>query len=295
MEGKKSFIVYTSWYDFLEDLSNEQKGMWLDWMMRYTNDEWDNKEIVYPTDPMVKMACKMVKDTLKRDLDSWKEQKAKRSEAGKKGMAIRWHSNDIANDNTTITKDNSVINANNKDITKITDNVNVNVNVNDNVNVLSKDNDILCAEMGETISTLPAIKCPKGHEKGFNVYEKDIEKWQQVYIGVDVKHELEKMRLWLESNPKSRKTYNGMPKFINNWLSRAQDQASKFNRNNQAPTTPEQPQLLNGGFEIVDTKPSETPYEVANTIKTLHLNDKQAEQWLSAYTDEFSQEVRKYL
>ena len=45
--GKKSFVIYTSWKMWLDGLSLEQKGLWLDWMLLYTNDE--NPDCTYLT------------------------------------------------------------------------------------------------------------------------------------------------------------------------------------------------------------------------------------------------------
>lgn len=51
------------------------------------------------------------------------------------------------------------------------------------------------------------------------------------YPGVSVMEELGKMRAWLITNASQRKTVKGMPKFINNWLSRAQDKAPRGGSN----------------------------------------------------------------
>ena len=53
--------------------------------------------------------------------------------------------------------------------------------------------------------------------------EKDIIQWQRTYPAVDVHAELAKMESWLDANPKKRKTAMGIKRFINSWLSRAQD------------------------------------------------------------------------
>ena len=53
--------------------------------------------------------------------------------------------------------------------------------------------------------------------------EKDIIQWQRTYPAVDVHAELAKMESWLDANPKKRKTSVGIKRFINSWLSRAQD------------------------------------------------------------------------
>ena len=81
-ENKKSFIIYTSWKIWLDALTNEQKGQWLNWMMAYTNDL--NPE--YPDDDVVKMACLMTQETLKRDLKKYKN----RCEKNLKNINKRW-------------------------------------------------------------------------------------------------------------------------------------------------------------------------------------------------------------
>lgn len=48
-----------------------------------------------------------------------------------------------------------------------------------------------------------------------------------VYQAIDVEEELQRMKAWLISNPKNRKTSKGIKRFINSWLSRAQDKAPK--------------------------------------------------------------------
>ncbi len=59
----------------------------------------------------------------------------------------------------------------------------------------------------------------------YNVTENDVEKYQQLYPGIDCMQELRKIVGWCDSNPKNRKTRNGAKRFVNGWLSRAQDKA----------------------------------------------------------------------
>lgn len=51
----------------------------------------------------------------------------------------------------------------------------------------------------------------------------DVTKWIQLYPAVDVEQELRAMAGWLDANPAKRKTARGIKRFINAWLSRAQD------------------------------------------------------------------------
>jgi hypothetical protein len=51
----------------------------------------------------------------------------------------------------------------------------------------------------------------------------DVLKWQKLYPAVNVEAELNKMEGWLDANPRKRKTKMGVKRFVNSWLSRAQD------------------------------------------------------------------------
>lgn len=57
-----------------------------------------------------------------------------------------------------------------------------------------------------------------------------------IYPQVDVKSELRKMKGWFMGNPSKRKTKNGIMRFINSWLSKAQDTNPAGTFSNQAPS-----------------------------------------------------------
>ena len=57
------------------------------------------------------------------------------------------------------------------------------------------------------------------------VSENDVVTYQQLYPGIDVKQELRNIEAWCLSNPRNRKTRNGAKRFLNAWLSRAQNSA----------------------------------------------------------------------
>ena len=61
----------------------------------------------------------------------------------------------------------------------------------------------------------------------FHVEQADIIEWQRTYKAIDVNHELDRMRQWLDANPGKRKTERGMKRFIVAWLSRASDNRSQ--------------------------------------------------------------------
>jgi hypothetical protein len=55
--------------------------------------------------------------------------------------------------------------------------------------------------------------------------EDDAEKDRKAYPAVDVVAEYQKMSRWLDANQKNRKTKSGIKRFVNSWLSRAQNSA----------------------------------------------------------------------
>lgn len=59
----------------------------------------------------------------------------------------------------------------------------------------------------------------------FSITEDDAQADQKAYPAVDVMSEYQKMERWLEANPKNRKTKSGIKRFVNSWLSRAQNSA----------------------------------------------------------------------
>jgi hypothetical protein len=60
--------------------------------------------------------------------------------------------------------------------------------------------------------------------------------WQDLYPCVDIEQELKKMKGWLDSNPKRRKTSRGIKAFITNWLSRQQDKGPPQNKSSPGPS-----------------------------------------------------------
>lgn len=57
----------------------------------------------------------------------------------------------------------------------------------------------------------------------YGITQDQVDKWAGLYPAVDIMQELRNMQGWLDSNPKKRKTKNGILRFVTGWLSRAQD------------------------------------------------------------------------
>lgn len=84
-----------------------------------------------------------------------------------------------------------------------------------------------------------------------DVYQSDIAKWAELYPAVDIIQELKKMVGWLDSNPKKRKTKRGINRFINNWLSNAQDKGGSFIRNNCGNYKNQTEQMLEQSYDMM--------------------------------------------
>jgi hypothetical protein len=54
--------------------------------------------------------------------------------------------------------------------------------------------------------------------------------YQENYPGIDAVLEARKALQWCRDNPQRRKTHMGMPRFINSWMSRAQDRGTPMRR-----------------------------------------------------------------
>ena len=214
MKEKGSFVLYTKFYDTFKELTDEQAGQLIKCIFEYVNDM--NPE----PSGLIKIAFIPIKQQLKDDLVKWKEEKQKRSDAGKKGMASRYNNvkEDVTNDNNVSKCYNKTNNVKN-DLTNVSDNVNVYVNVNDNENNKYNNNIIN--------NIIISIELPLNDNSMYAISEEKVEQWQQVYQAIDVKNELEKMKCWLNANPKNRKTRKGIERFIVAWLSRSQDKAPR--------------------------------------------------------------------
>ena len=84
-----------------------------------------------------------------------------------------------------------------------------------------ESNTNICAAASAT----PAATLPLLDGSSFAITQEDAEKDEAAYPAVDVMAEYSKMARWLDANPKNRKTKSGIKRFINSWLSRAQNSA----------------------------------------------------------------------
>ena len=79
-DGKKKIIVYADWIDSFEELSDEEAGKLIKHFFRYVNDQEPVLE-----DRILKAHWIHIQNTLKRDLDKWKNYVEKQRVNGQKG------------------------------------------------------------------------------------------------------------------------------------------------------------------------------------------------------------------
>jgi uncharacterized protein YdaU (DUF1376 family) len=165
----------------------------------------------------------LINETL---LEEWRDSEARmeqisevRSAAGKIGNEKRWKSK-IANRSQAVAKGSQA-------------NTNQSQAVAQDKTEEEKTANQIKNFSPEASSAPSAICLPLNTGTEFQVFAETVTEWQSLYPGVDVLQELRKMRGWLLANLQRRKTARGIRKFINAWLSRAQDESSnKFNGRN---------------------------------------------------------------
>src|SRR5919108_1150816 len=62
------------------------------------------------------------------------------------------------------------------------------------------------------------------------ITENDVREWEEAYPAVNVRQELREIRQWNLSNPKKRKTRNGWPRHVTEWLGGEQDRNQSHTR-----------------------------------------------------------------
>lgn len=77
----------------------------------------------------------------------------------------------------------------------------------------------------------------------FGLTKAQLDEFQDLYAGIDVLQQVKSVKAWCLANPKNRKTRSGAMKFLNAWLSRAQNQAPTRTTSGPAPQKGALPRL----------------------------------------------------
>jgi len=180
---KDSFIVYRSFYEAAEPLSDQEE---LQLYRAIFNFGLNHKQT--EMEPLPRAMFQLIKPQLEANHKRW-------INGNKGGRPIQKESEDKPSDNQ-----NESTAEPNKNKNK---NKNKNANKNNNANVV--------------------ITLPLNDSSGYDILDSDLDKYKDLYPAVDVDQQLRSMLGWLDSNPKRRKTKNGIANFVNTWLSKEQD------------------------------------------------------------------------
>lgn len=124
-DEKKSFIGYCDWLQLVEDLEDAEAGKIFLWLLKYVNSTSENNP-PYPGEKHLKIICKVFQKQLYEDFIKWKDERERRSEAGRKGGLAKSSNTKQCQAEPSRAKQYLANEADNV-------NDNVNVNVNDNV------------------------------------------------------------------------------------------------------------------------------------------------------------------
>lgn len=99
---------------------------------------------------------------------------------------------------------------------------------------LSYDNQLNKSAEQIKFASAPIISIPLNDKTEFDITDNMYKEFCDLYPSVDIMRELRGMRAWSISNPKKKKTRSGVMRFINSWLSKAQDNGGNYNNNRSA-------------------------------------------------------------
>lgn len=114
--------------------------------------------------------------------------------------------------------------------------------------------------------------------------------WAEAYPAVDVMAECRKAKVWEDSNPKNRKTFDGHARYLNTWLAKAQNQARAAPAQGQPAATPEKPRSVWEIQEQIKLLSSERDRLNRSDFETTAGCEKYPEQW--AKVQELNAKIR---
>lgn len=109
-------------------------------------------------------------------------------------------------------------------------------------NIRSKEDiNTTCSEQtsfaSEPNTGLPALILKDGSR--FHISQNHFNEFVNAYPGVDIRDQILKMSQWLKTNPTKRKTKNGIMRFINSWIARAEREDTRQSQSSVKITMPE--------------------------------------------------------
>lgn len=239
MADKKSFVMYSSWATMITEMPDEQAAQ----LIKAICAHQIGKEYTI-TDPMVCAVYSMIEEQMNADADSYAERCQKRSENAKRQWEQKQKDADASEKmqmHASASEKMQVhasafqkmqMHASAGDTDTESDSEYESDTESDSdkeLNTLKNTSYSSCSERFENPSEpeadVEAIQLNDGSD--WRPTQKDYEEWQRLFPAVDVPEQFRKMRSWSLSNPALRKTKRGIKRFVNTWLSRAQDNSHR--------------------------------------------------------------------
>ena len=255
------FKVYTDWNDAIDLLTDEEAGQMLKAVYAYVlrgekRSKRDRLDIFLSTVYHVLSRDREKFDlTVAEETQKKEELRKKRIEAGRKGAILKYakeahactdqHMQDGAGTSSVLTEAASVCH----DMPDKNKNIDIDTNI-DTDTETEKDSERekeeekdgegeeeydYCSEPPSAVSELPVEEIPLNDGRMYPLFRKDVDEYARLYPAVDIGQELRNIRGWCMANPERRKTKRGVNRFINGWLSKAQD---KGGRKQEVPENP---------------------------------------------------------
>lgn len=86
----------------------------------------------------------------------------------------------------------------------------------------------ICPDPEKSTPEKSGILLPLNDSSFYDVPLDKMALWRDTYPAVDVERQLKRIAAWLDSNHTRRKTRRGIERFVNNWLSREQDEGGIY-------------------------------------------------------------------
>lgn len=199
--------VFLDWIEATEKLNDADKGRLIDAMVRYARGEENADSRLKGNEAYLFPIFRLQIDRDKAEIEKKRQTNA---ENGSKGGAPKGNQN---------------ARKNNRKQPKTTETSLTKTRTNDKDKDKDKE-DTVCAEprTASAPETMPpCFQIPLNDGTFWSVSAAMISHWQELYPAVDVEQQIRGMIGWCESNPKKRKTANGVSKFVTNWLAREQN------------------------------------------------------------------------
>lgn len=223
MKGKKGWLMYGSWWQQINLLSDEDAGKLLKALMAYNMDGTEPE--LDTVGGAVYMAFAFMRAQIDENTLKYQKTCEARSQAGLTGGRPKKQIEDSENRQKQIKAKKAIAFSAKQPKAQKPDDENEDEKENEKENENEKRD---CGTSAQ--SETEAVTMLLNDSTVYKVTGRQVERWKELYPAVEVMGELRKMAGWLEANPKRRKTRTGILRFITSWLAKEQDKGKAISK-----------------------------------------------------------------